>query len=297
MRLPTWFAHPRRWDHLRRIQGMDPVADADEIVGITFRQEFPWDYLQGVGIAFLRDYGVPSISRLLDATGEFEHDGVKRYDDTLLIGDEAGIEGLDSPRGRETLRRLNRIHGHYDIPNDEFQYVLATTIVGPVRWVDELGWRRLDPVELQALATYTTRFGELMGIKGLPTTYDGYLQLLVDYERERFAWDPANARLTEASLRILASTTRGAPLWAVRRAVAALVDEPLRQVLGLPRQPAWLGRLLRRALRARAFWLRFAPPRDEPLYHQPTTYPHGYTLADLGPRTMLAHLNADRASH
>ena len=54
------------------------------------RHEFPWDYVQGAGIAFMRDYGVPSIARLLDRTGEFEHDGVKRYDDTLLIGEEAG---------------------------------------------------------------------------------------------------------------------------------------------------------------------------------------------------------------
>ena len=44
--------------------------------------EFPWDYVQGTGIAFMRDYGVPSISRLLDRTREFEDHGVKRYDDT-----------------------------------------------------------------------------------------------------------------------------------------------------------------------------------------------------------------------
>ena len=76
------------------------------------------------------------------------------------------------------MRRLNRIHGHYDIPNDEFQYVLATTLVGPVRWISRYGWRDLDPIELVALTRFTTRFGELMGIKGLPETYDGYLELL-----------------------------------------------------------------------------------------------------------------------
>ena len=79
---------------------------------------------------------------------------------------------------RTAVRRLNRIHGHYDIPNDEFQYVLATTIVGPVRWISRYGWRELDPIELVALTRFTTRFGELMGITGLPETYDGYLELL-----------------------------------------------------------------------------------------------------------------------
>ena len=50
----------------------------------------------------------------------------------------------------------------------------------------------------------TTRFGELMGIKGLPTTYDGYLQLLLDFERTHFSPDPANTALAEASIDIAA---------------------------------------------------------------------------------------------
>ena len=193
---------PKRYANLERIRRLDPETDFDEIAYITSRYEFPWDYVQGTGIAFLRDYGVPSIARLLDRTGEFEHHGIKRYDDTLLIGEEATVEGINSPRARDAVRRLNQIHGHYDIPDDEFAFVLATTIVGPVRWINEFGWRPLDPKEIAALTKVTTRFGEMMGIKGLPTTYDGYERLLVDYETERFEFTPANRRLTEASIRI-----------------------------------------------------------------------------------------------
>ena len=91
----------------------------------------------------MRDYGIPSIAALLDRTGEFERHGVKRYDDTLLIGDEATIDGIESERSHAALRRLNRIHGHYDIPEHEFHYVLATTIVGPVEWIRQFGWREL----------------------------------------------------------------------------------------------------------------------------------------------------------
>ncbi len=175
-------AHPRRYQIRDHVRTLDPVSDRDEIAWLVSRHEFPWDYNQGTGIAFLRDYGIPSIAALLDRTAEFERDGVKRYDDTLLVAEEASVEGIDSERGHATLRRLNRIHGHYDIPNEEFQYVLATTIVGPVEWIREFGWRDLEPVERQALANLTTRFGELMGITGLPRTYDGYLTLLRDYE-------------------------------------------------------------------------------------------------------------------
>jgi hypothetical protein len=284
-------AHPRRYDIRDHIRTLDAVRDRDEIVWLVSRHEFPWDYNQGTGIAFLRDYGIPSIAALLDRTGEFEHDGVKRYDDTLLVAEEATVEGMDSARGHAGVRRLNRIHGHYDIPNDEFQYVLATTIVGPVEWIREFGWRDLEPVELQALAGLTTRFGELMGITGLPTTYDGYLTLLRDYERERFACTGPSRRVTEATLRIARQVAPRLLRPLARRVTIALMDEPLRIALGMPEQPAWFVAAVRRGLRARARLLRFAPPRRTAYHHRPTSYPHGYTLEDLGPASMLDELN------
>ncbi|QIK75491.1 oxygenase MpaB family protein [Nocardioides piscis] len=290
-RIAQRLAHPQRYDNLRRIRLLDPDVDHDEILALTSRHDFPWDFVQGTGIAFLRDYGIPSISRLLHETGEFEHDGIKRYDDTVLIGEESTIEGIDSPRSHAAVRRLNRIHGHYDIPDDEFAYVLATTIVGPVRWISEFGWRQLDPHELVAIARVTTRFGELMGIKGLPSTYAGYLELLVDYETEHFAPDPANTALAEATISI-ARAVAPLPLRPfVRRITIALMDEQLRHALGLPAQPAWLVRGVRRGLRLRALALRFAPPRTTPYRHRATTYPGGHVLTQLGPLSMLEELN------
>ncbi len=282
---------PRRFENLEKIRRLDPHTDYDEIAFITSRHEFPWDFVQGTGIAFLRDYGVPSIARLLDRTREFEDHGTKRYDDTLLIGEESTVEGINSPRSHAAVRRLNRIHGHYDIPDDEFAYVLATTVVGPVRWINAYGWRQLDPHEVTALAKVTTRFGELMGLKGLPTAYDGYERLLDDYEAERFEFDPAAKRLTEASIRI-ARTVAPAPMKPlVRRLTIALMDEPLRLALGMPRQPPWFVRVVKAGLRLRAWALRYFPPRKNAYHHKPSTYPMGYRLGDLGPASMLDELN------
>jgi len=286
----------RRYANLREIRTLDPERDTDRIVWLTSRHEFPWDYTQGTGIAFLRDYGIPSISRLLDRTRQFEDDGVKRYDDTLLFAEEASVEGIDSERSHAAVRRLNRIHGHYDIPNDEFRYVLATTIVGPVRWIEEFGWRRLDPIELRALARFTTRFGELMGIRDLPRTYDGYLELLTSYEREHFAFEPVNRRVTEATLRIARETAPGPLKPVVRRVTIALMDASLREALGVPRQPGWFVAAVQTGLRVRARLLRLAPPRRTAYHHRPSSYPQGYRLGDLGPASMLEELDGrDRA--
>ena len=137
-----------RLDNLRRIASLDPDADREEITALTSTEEFPWEWNTGTAVAFLRDYGVPSISRLLDTTGEFREHGQKRYDDTILFAVEGNAEGLDSRRGHAAIRRLNRIHGHYDIAAHELRFVLATTLVGPRRFIDAHGWRALHPHEV-----------------------------------------------------------------------------------------------------------------------------------------------------
>jgi hypothetical protein len=276
-----------RYANLRRIEQLDPAQDFDEIFRLVTRFEFPWEYVQGTSIAFLRDFGVPSISDLLDRTGQFEHHGQKRYDDSILLGYEATVETLESPRGRAAMKHLNRIHGRYAIPEDEFHYVLATTIVGPKRFIDAYGWRPLHPHEVASMHRVTTRFGELMGIKGLPDSYDGYERLLDAYEAERFAFAPSNRRVAEASIRIVTGWYPRPVRPLVRRVSIALLDDPLVEALGLPRQPRWLGRLLGRVLRVRAavvrHLLRPRPP-SRPYEHDANrTYPFGYSLADLGP--------------
>jgi hypothetical protein len=276
-----------RHDNLRRIERLDPAEDFDEIFGLVTRHEFPWEYVQGTSIAFLRDFAVPSISALLDRTAEFEHHGQKRYDDTILIGYEATVDTLESPRGRAAIRHLNRIHGKYDIPHDEFVYVLATTIVGPKRFIDAYGWRPLHPHEVESMHRVTTRFGELMGIKGLPTSYEGYERFLDDYETQRFEYAPSNRRVAEASIRIVTNWYPRPVRPLVRRVSIAMLDDPLVEALGLPRQPRWLAGLLHRVLRLRALALgHLLPPRppSRPYEHDASrTYPFGYSLAHLGP--------------
>jgi len=44
-------------------------------------------------------------------------------------------------RGKEALDRLNWVHGHYQIANEDFLYVLSTFIYEPIYWIDKYGWR------------------------------------------------------------------------------------------------------------------------------------------------------------
>ncbi|MCW2755963.1 MAG: hypothetical protein JWQ32_3374 [Marmoricola sp.] len=284
-----------RYANLRRIEKLDPEVDYDEIFQLVAYYEFPWEVVQGTSIAFMRDYGVPSISDLLDRTGRFENEGQKRYDDTVLIGYEYAVEGVDSDRAHASIRRLNQIHGHYGIPNHEFRYVLATTLVGPVRFIEKYGWRPMHPHEVAAMTKVTGRLGQLMGIKDLPTTYAEYAALHDAYEIEHFAYDPSNTRVAEASIRIVTGWYPAPVQPLFRRVTIAMLDEPLRVALGLPKQPAWLVALLDRALRLRGRVIRHLAPRaqDDPYRHDARrTYPFGYTISDLGPREVSSERHA-----
>lgn len=285
-----------RYANLRRIETLDPEVDHDEIYQLVAYYEFPWEVVQGTSIAFMRDYGVPTISDLLDRTGRFRKDGQKRYDDTVLIGYEYAVDGIDSERAHASIRRLNQIHGHYGIPNHEFRYVLATTLVGPVRFIQRYGWRPLHPNEVAALTLVTSRLGQLMGIKDLPATYAEYEQLHDDYESEHFSQDPANTRVAKASIKIVADWYPPLVRPLYRRIALALLDRPLLDALGLPEQPAWLVTLIDRALRMRGRIVRLLPPRamDNPFRHDAgRTYPFGYTIADLGPHDHSGELHAN----
>ncbi|WP_299538105.1 oxygenase MpaB family protein [uncultured Streptomyces sp.] len=274
-----------RYSRLHRMERMDPQKDYEQIFRWITQYEFPWDYLQGVSVAFLRDYGVPRISRLLDRTQEFERAGQKRYDDTVLIANELVQDGMESERARAAARHLNRIHGRYRIPNEDYLYVLATTVVGPKRWIDRYGWRPLCEQETESMALVGRRMGEMMDIDGLPDDYAGFARIHDEYEARMFAYDPANRRVAAATLRTVTSWYPGALRPLVARASLAVLDDELLAALGFPPQPPRVRGVAHRALRTRAAVVRRMPARPGryPYRAKPRSYPFGWTLDDLGP--------------
>jgi hypothetical protein len=74
----------------------------------------------------------------------------------------------------------------------------------------------------------------------------------------------------------------------------ALMDQPLREALGLEAQPRWLVHLVDLGLRLRGRLLRFCPPRRAPYQRKHPTYPNGYQMSQIGPAKMLDELNAPR---
>lgn len=276
----------RRTHWLRELARLDPQSDFEEMYGVTVRHEFPWDMHQSLSFALFRTYAVPSIGRLLDETGELTRRPQKRYDDTSLLLDEVATHGLDSAGGRRAVRRINQMHGVYDISNDDMRYVLATFVVVPKRWMDDYGWRPFTPGEVAASTRYYRELGRLMGIRDLPVTYDDFARLLDDYEAAHFAYDEGGRRVADSTLALLTTFYPRVPAWPVRLFARSLMDEPLLRALGYSAPPAPVVALARAGLRLRGRLERLLPARRTPVRVRDLpwirSYPDGFDVDLMG---------------
>ncbi|MGI9002693.1 MAG: oxygenase MpaB family protein [Pseudonocardia sp.] len=277
-----------RFDWLARIQQLDPETDFLEIYRITATHEFPWDVNQSLSFALFRTYAVPSIGRLLARTGEFTERVQKRYDDTGLLLDAVLEHGYASSEGRTAIRRMNQMHGCYTISNTDMRYVLSTFVTVPIRWIDELGWRRLSEQEKIASAHYYRELGRRMGITDIPATYHEFATYFDDYEAEHFAFDAGARAVADSTLELFTTFPPNhlAPAALVKRFSYGLMDDRLRAAFGYPRISAFEQAVARRAVWLRGRVVRFLPPRAEPKFFRQLpncrSYPGGYDLSALG---------------
>lgn len=273
-------------DHTDRL---DAQTQYEEIVRILSTQEFPWDIEQALSFALFRTYAVPSIGVLLHETGEFNQRTQKRYDDTVLILDAILEHGMASQAGRNAFRRMNQMHGAYDIPNDDMRYVLSTFVVMPVRWLAEFGWRPFTPHEVEAWTRYYHAVGRHMGIQDVPETFDAFAALMDGYEARHFAFDARSRAVADATLELLAtfSPSHLAPKKLVNLFARTLMDDGLLDAFHYARPSALSRTVFRLALKARGKFVRYAlSPRSEPLFGRGRpnirSYPNGYAVEQLG---------------
>jgi hypothetical protein len=276
-----------RYAVLREIQRLDPEKEHQRIVFLSSCYDFPFDTTRSLEFALFRTFAVPSISALLDRTGEFHRRPQKRYDDTDIIVSELMERGYDSDRGKRALRRMNQMHGRFAIANEDFLYVLSTFIYEPLRWNERFGWRSMCEQEKLGYFFFWREVGRRMNIQDLPVDYDSFERFNRDYERRNYRFTEANRRVGAATRELFVGWFPRflAPL--VRSAIYALLDDRLIAAFGFP-QPSRLMRwLVPGALRVRAKVARLMPLRRHPRFRTETrhpTYPSGYVIEELGPR-------------
>lgn len=283
------------WD--ARIEALDPRTQYVEIVDILSNHVFPIEILIALEIAQLRTFTIPTISRLLHATGQYEHDGVKRLDDTRAILTEIVRPGIGSRPSDEMVEHLNRIHGAYSISNDDFLYTLSTFVFDPALFLDKWGHRPMTERERDAFFFLYRRLGEGMKIRELPATRQELWTWRQRYEARAQRYAPQNEQVARGLLTALATQLPRAVAPYLEPLVLVFTDdEPFRQALGLaPPSPRFAARV-RMALRGYRRLARHANAfertrfLDTAWFDRYPTYPAGYDRMRLGPAKVIAML-------
>jgi hypothetical protein len=276
----------KRDENLRRIQQLDPVQDHCQIYQIMTGYEFPWDMTRSLEVALMRTFCVPSISALLDKTGEFRHRPQKRYDDTGLITTEIMKWGYESDRGIQALERMNAIHRRFKISNEDFLYVLSTFIYEPIRWNARFGWRPMCEQERLASFYFWREVGKRMHIQDIPETYEAFESYNLDYEHQHFSYSDANRRTGEATRDLFMSWFPAILRPILKPGTNALLDDTMLEAFGFSPPPLLVRWSIAACLKFRARVLRFLPPRKQPNFFTDSpvrSYPNGYDISNLGP--------------
>nr|WP_030502710.1 oxygenase MpaB family protein [Micromonospora purpureochromogenes] len=278
----------QRYANLARIRTLDPERDWLEIYQTMLRLEFPWDMKLGLNLAFNRSFSIPAIAAVHTATGELTERTQKRIDDTGLLMYEMVLNGFDQPRGREALRRVNQIHRPYDIPNEDYLYVLGCLVIIPTRWLQRYGWRRPCCHEQRATYLFYRELGRRMGITDIPGSYEEFEVWFDAHDAAHLTPNDDAAAIERATRSLLLGRVPRflAPLG--DGLVSAMYDDRLRRAtrVDAPTWPVQASLHLALKLRARLQWWLGSPPKT-PLFTdgiKTKTYPEGYEINRLGPQ-------------
>ncbi|MGZ3238750.1 MAG: oxygenase MpaB family protein [Burkholderiaceae bacterium] len=269
------------------IAALDAERDCQRIVHLLACYEFPFDTTRSLELALFHTYGSVTVSRLLDKTGEFRKFGQKRYDDTRVLIAHFLEDGYDGGFGKLAIERMNAVHGHFQIPNDDFLFVLSTFISYPIDWFQQNGYRPLTPHEQRAWFVFFRNIGMRMGIKDIPETWSAFQKWVDAYEAKNLVYADSNRRVADATVAIFAGWFPWPLKGVVEPAVRALINDKLRSAFGYQKPAAWFSAMIHATL-----WVRKHVKAVVNIEHHPKlvantrnrTYPgNSYTIEGISP--------------
>ncbi|KAF9910294.1 hypothetical protein BX616_010888 [Lobosporangium transversale] len=297
---------------------------AKEVAAIVDEFDFPYMNIVSLEFALYKTYAIPTISKILAATKQFENNVLKRADDTSLMLLELTepyarnlrrcmLEGKEDPneilndekRYEISMTKLNFLHGRYNIKQEDFLYTLGLFIEEPPSFIAQFEWRPLTELEKNAIFAIWAHHGKRMGIKNIPETKEDFKAWCDEYERQNSVYAPTNAKIAGVTTDLLLSLAPKFMHPFGRHAVSALLTPRLRAAFKVAPPPLGVTTLIRATLKARALFVRyFMLPRRLPHVrtgvransegkyvpahnkYEPV-YPNGYKVEDLGPEKFI----------
>ncbi|KAF9893848.1 hypothetical protein FE257_010018 [Aspergillus nanangensis] len=232
--------HEKHAQYIPNPYSMD-YKTAHEILKNTLLREFPFMHGFGTQWALVKSYGIASGTKLLVQTRRLTTPSKvgKRSEDTGVLLGEVLISGIDSPRGREALAKMNWIHRQYGarIGNDEMIHTLVLFVLEPQRWVDCYEWRTLSELERVAYFVYWREIGSRMGMRGIPETLEDLRCWAHSFEKTHMVYAESNRLCTVATMDLFVRGLPGFMQDFAKTVMACFLEPHVRPTLGVKEPP------------------------------------------------------------
>lgn len=133
-------------------------------------------------MVFVRFFAGTRMAGLVHGRGYAQAHPQRRYDDTSIMLFEMIKHGYDSAQGRACIERMNYIHGHFPISNEDFAYITASLILEPIYWNKRFGWRLMSDNENKAWLYFWLEISKRMNIQNLPKSLEEMETFKLEYE-------------------------------------------------------------------------------------------------------------------
>jgi len=274
------------------------------IVKYLANHDAPIDYLISGELAQIQTFGIPSISKLLHRTKQYQNNGLKRLDDTRAILTECMTDSIESDRGQHMVKHLNWIHSHYEISNDDYLYTLALFIVEPARWMETFGYRPLTAREKYAGYLAFKSLGQAMGITDIPESRDAFVIWYQDYRRQHLTYHADNKEVTDALINAMKEMFPSILRPLVRPVILTLINDPELLVATGQKAPTKLTQIIIKGfMRIRRLSQKFINPWQNKSFETSylgqhyKSYPKGYQSSILGPEKIVKNSTAGCPFH
>lgn len=265
-----------------------------EIVSYLANHDAPLDYLIAGELAQIQTFGIPSISKTLRRTRQYQDKGTKRLDDTRAILVEIMKDTVHSDRGAHMVKHLNWIHSHYTISNDDYLYTLALFIVEPDRWMSSFGYRNLTDTERHAAYLEFRDLGIAMNIKNIPDSFDEFKAWYLDYRQQHLKHHPDNSVVAQGLIDGMKPMVPFILRPFIQSIMLVLInDDELLSAINM-KKPGKITQLaVRSVMKIRAKILMvFNPWQNHAFEHgriaqRYPSYPSGYEGENLGPEKLI----------
>ncbi|EPS37124.1 hypothetical protein H072_9270 [Dactylellina haptotyla CBS 200.50] len=237
-----------------------PLYHAETIISNIGTWDFPRVTRLSLQFALFRTYGIPTISSILWKTRQFAERPTahRRYVDTSVLIVELMAFPLDSPRAKLAIERINYLHNRHksSISNDDLLYTLALFMCQPAVFIDKYEWRKLHPIEKMGLHRFWSQVGVMMGIQGIPDSFERTYEWANQYEIKYMKPAETNAKVAVATMDILLYFIPGFLHPSVTPIIHAVCDSRLRASFIWPDPPSHLEPIVNAVFGIRAFITR-----------------------------------------